>query len=487
MKISVIGCGYLGAVHAATLASLGHEVTGVDTDANKVDHLSRGFAPFYEPGLEDLLRAGRRSGALRFSTDFSAAAEATVHFLCVGTPQSKTSDVADLSHLQAAMASLLPQLKVGDVVVGKSTVPVGTTSALQLELAAVPGVAMGWNPEFLRQGTAVRDSLVPDRLVYGVPERTAAATDGATDGAIDKPDPVTLALDAVYRPLLDAGVPRLVVGFRTAELIKSAANAFLATKVSFINAMAQLCESSGADVTQLAAAMGLDPRIGGRYLQAGLGFGGGCLPKDLRSFRAQAGGLGVESVERWMRLVDTINLEQRRRTVQLSGQLCDGDVGGRQITVLGAAFKPDTDDVRDSPAIDVAVQLAAQGAHVTVTDPRAINTAWMRYPQLRFESKTFAALDGADLVLLLTEWDEYVALDPHLAGAAVRRRVVLDARNALPAGAWTRAGWTYRGLGIGAAGAGTGSQEPIGSGSGIGAAGPGSGFRLPVASGSGPH
>ncbi len=453
--------------------------------------MARGFAPFYEPGLEDLLRAGRRSGALRFSTDFAAAAEASVHFLCVGTPQSKTSEVADLSHLHAALASLLPQLKVGDAVVGKSTVPVGTTSALQLELAAVPGVALGWNPEFLRQGTAVRDSLAPDRLVYGVPERTAAAPNGATHGptdcATEKQDPVTMALDAVYRPLLDAGVPRLVVGFRTAELIKSAANAFLATKVSFINAMSQLCEASGADVTQLAAAMGLDPRIGGRYLHAGLGFGGGCLPKDIRSFRAQAGGLGVESVERWMRLVDTINLEQRRRTVQLAGQLCGGDVGGRQITVLGAAFKPDTDDIRDSPAMDVAVQLAAQGAHVTVTDPRAINTAWMRYPQLRFESKTLAALDGADLVLLLTEWDEYVTLDPHLAGSAVRRRVVLDARNALPAGAWMRAGWTYRGLGIGAAGAGTGCQEPIGSGSGIGAAGSGSGFRLPVASGNGPY
>ena len=435
MRISVIGCGYLGAVHAATLASMGHSVVGIDVDAAKVEQLGRGAAPFYEPGLDELLRDGIATGRLTFSTEFADAARAELHFLCVGTPQSKTSDGADLSYLVAAAEALLPHLAARSAVVGKSTVPVGTVDMLSGVLSPRPDVLLGWNPEFLRQGTAVKDSLVPDRLVYGIPE------DGNTGAAI------TAALDAVYHPLLAAGIPRLVCNFATAELIKSASNAYLATKLSFINAMAELCDATGADVKQLGAAMGFDPRIGSRYLHAGLGFGGGCLPKDIRSLRVQAAGLGVDSVDQWMAVVDSINQDQRSRTVGLARELCGGQLGGRRVTVLGAAFKPDTDDIRDSPALAVALQLASAGAHVTVTDPAAINNAWLRYPQLRFEPCTSAALEGAELVLLLTEWDEYASIRPAVAGALVRRRTLLDARNVVDAALWEAEGWTVRGLG----------------------------------------
>ncbi|WP_138443217.1 UDP-glucose dehydrogenase family protein [Sinomonas susongensis] len=437
MKISVIGCGYLGAVHAATLASMGHEVVGVDTDAEKVGHLARGFAPFFEPGLEELLADGRANGRLTFTTDMDLVAACEVHFLCVGTPQSKTSELADLTYLEAATRSLAARAKAGSVVVGKSTVPVGTVHRVRAWLAEA-GVELAWNPEFLRQGTAVKDSLVPDRLVYGVDDADPAAPAVLRD------------LDEVYAPLLHAGVPRIVCSFATAELIKSAANAYLATKLSYINAMAELCDAAGADVTQLAAAMGLDPRIGHRYLAAGLGFGGGCLPKDIRSFRAQARELDVNSVDEWMGLVDSINVGQRARVAEIAAELCGGSVGGRRIAILGAAFKPDTDDIRDSPALDVALRLVESGAHVVVTDPKAINNAGMRYPQLQFEEELTAACEGAELVLLLTEWAEYRALSPDALAEIVARPVVVDARNVLDRDAWHEAGWTVRGLGTGA-------------------------------------
>ncbi|MFJ6028416.1 UDP-glucose dehydrogenase family protein [Pseudarthrobacter sp. NPDC092424] len=456
LDISVIGCGYLGAVHAATLASMGHNVVGIDVDAAKVEQLARGNAPFHEPGLDELLQDGRATGRLRFSTDPADARDAQVHFLCVGTPQDKTSDAADLSFLLSATEALLPHLSQGAAVVGKSTVPVGTVERLRGVLSARPDVQVGWNPEFLRQGTAVKDSLVPDRLVYGVPGGRTGAFSPATGTARG----VTATLDAVYEPLLRAGIPRLVCNFATAELIKSAANAYLATKVSFINAVSELCDAAGADVAELSEAMGLDPRIGNRYLHAGLGFGGGCLPKDIRSFRQQAGDLGVSAVEDWMRLVDSVNLDQRQRTVDLAAQMCGGRVSGRTIAVLGASFKPDTDDIRDSPALDVADRLAAAGAHVTVTDPKAVNNAWQRYPRLRFEKGTARALEDAELVLLLTEWGEYRRLSPADAGTLVRRRRVLDARNVLDAAAWRNAGWTVRGLGTSPAAAHQESEVP---------------------------
>ncbi|WP_251422287.1 UDP-glucose/GDP-mannose dehydrogenase family protein [Pseudarthrobacter sp. NCCP-2145] len=456
MRISVIGCGYLGAVHAATLASMGHTVAGIDVDPGKVDELARGAAPFHEPGLDELLRDGRSTGRLTFSTDAAGAQEAQVHFLCVGTPQDKMSDAADLTFLVSAIETLLPHLAAGSVVVGKSTVPVGTVEMLRGVLARRPDVLLGWNPEFLRQGTAVKDSLVPDRLVYGVDGGRGAAFHPRSGAPVG----VTAALDAVYEPLLRAGIPRLVCNFATAELIKSAANAYLATKVSFVNAVAGLCDASGADVAELAEAMGMDPRIGGRYLHAGLGFGGGCLPKDIRSFRTQAAHAGVTALDDWMRLVDSVNQGQRERTVALAADLSGGSVAGRSITVLGASFKPDTDDIRDSPALDVADRLAAAGAHVTVTDPKAINHAWRRYPRLRFEASTERALEGAELVLLLTEWDEYRRLCPAAAGARVRRRVVLDARNALDTAAWQANGWSVRGLGADSAAAHPPVQAP---------------------------
>ncbi|WP_336852567.1 UDP-glucose/GDP-mannose dehydrogenase family protein [Sinomonas albida] len=441
MKISVIGCGYLGAVHAATLASMGHDVVGVDTDAEKVGHLSRGFAPFYEPGLEDLLADGRKTGRLVFTTDMDLVADCEVHFLCVGTPQSKTSELADLTYLEAATRSLAERARAGSAVVGKSTVPVGTVHRVR-EWLAQADVELAWNPEFLRQGTAVKDSLIPDRLVYGV--------DGAEPSAGSAVAANTIrVLDEVYAPLLHAGVPRIVCNFATAELIKSAANAYLATKLSYINAMAELCDAAGADVTQLSAAMGLDPRIGQRYLAAGLGFGGGCLPKDIRSFRAQARELEVDSVDAWMGLVDQINVNQRGRVAAMAAQLCGGSVAGRRVAVLGAAFKPDTDDIRDSPALDVALQLAEAGAHVVVTDPKAINNAWMRYPQLQFEQSAAEACEGAEVVLLLTEWAEYRGLNPFELAETVARPIMVDARNVLDREAWAAAGWTMLGLGTG--------------------------------------
>jgi UDPglucose 6-dehydrogenase len=445
VKISVIGCGYLGAVHAAALASMGHTVVGIDIDPSRIEQLTGGKAPFFEPGLDELLCDGRATGRLSFSTDFADAAGAQVHFLCVGTPQSKTSDGADLSYLLSAAKSLLPHLGRGAAVVGKSTVPVGTVDRLGRLLGGRQDVLLGWNPEFLRQGTAVKDTLVPDRLVYGVPGGKEGAF--GRDGVRGAARGVTAVLDAVYEPLLRAGIPRLVCNFATAELIKSASNAYLATKVSFINAMSELCDAAGADVTELSEAMGLDPRIGNRYLHAGLGFGGGCLPKDIRSFRAQAQSLAVASVDEWMGVVDSINLGQRARTAEIARELCGGMIAGRTVTVLGAAFKPETDDIRDSPALDVALRLAAAGAHVTVTDPKAINNSWMRYPQLRFEASASRALEGAELVLLLTEWAEYRALSPAAVGQLVRRRAVLDARNVLDAAAWQAEGWTVRGLG----------------------------------------
>lgn len=435
---------------------MGHTVVGIDVDAGKVDQLARGAAPFHEPGLDELLRDGRSTGRLTFSTDAASAQEAQVHFLCVGTPQDKMSDAADLTFLVSAIETLLPHLAAGSVVVGKSTVPVGTVEMLRGVLARRPDVLLGWNPEFLRQGTAVKDSLVPDRLVYGVDGGRGAAFHPRSGAPVG----VTAALDAVYEPLLRAGIPRLVCNFATAELIKSAANAYLATKVSFINAVAGLCDASGADVAELAEAMGMDPRIGGRYLHAGLGFGGGCLPKDIRSFRTQAAHAGATALDDWMQLVDSVNQGQRERTVALAAELSGGSVAGRSITVLGASFKPDTDDIRDSPALDVADRLAAAGAHVTVTDPKAINHAWRRYPRLRFEASTERALEGAELVLLLTEWDEYRRLCPAAAGARVRRRVVLDARNALDTAAWQANGWSVRGLGTGSAAAHPPVQAP---------------------------
>ncbi|MGA7206461.1 MAG: UDP-glucose/GDP-mannose dehydrogenase family protein [Specibacter sp.] len=433
MKISVVGCGYLGAVHAAALASLGHEVVGLDTDAAKVAQLARGMAPFHEPGLPGLLQSGHDSGRLTFTSEPGRLAGARVHFICVGTPQAKTGNGADLDQLHQAVKTLRPHLAADSLVVGKSTVPVGTAAGVE-ELLDGTGAALAWNPEFLRQGTAVADSLMPDRLVYGLP-----GGDGGKDAG--------QMLDAVYRPLLERGTPRIATDYATAELIKVAANAFLAVKLSYINAVGEFCEQAGADVVELSAALGLDARIGGRYLQAGVGFGGGCLPKDLRSFRVQAQERGVESLDELLSVVDGINADARYRAAEAALHMCGGTVAGRRITVLGAAFKPHTDDTRDSPALEIALALASQGAKVTVSDPQAVGSAWLQYPQLDFHPDPMEALAGAELTMLLTEWPEFTALDPAAVAAVVRRTAVLDGRNALDANAWRAAGWDYRGIG----------------------------------------
>lgn len=435
MRISVIGCGYLGAVHAACMAKLGHTVVGIDVDERKIAELSAAKAPFYEPELEELLEDVQETGTLTFTTDISAAAASDVHFICVGTPQKKGENAADLTYVDAAVEGLLQHLRPGALIVGKSTVPVGTASRLAaVVLEREPEAHLVWNPEFLREGHAVSDTLNPDRFVYGV-----------SDGAEHHPS--VAVLDEVYAIPLSAGTPRLVTDLPTAELVKTAANSFLATKISFINAMAELCDAAGADVTRLADAIGLDERIGRKFLNAGIGFGGGCLPKDIRAFMARAGELGADQALTFLREVDAINMRRRSRVVELTRELCGDGLLGKRITVLGAAFKPESDDVRDSPALSIAAQLQLQGAVVTVSDPKALANAARRFPELHYVQDVDLALQNADAVLLLTEWREYRDLDPHVLAKSVATPRILDGRNVLDPAKWRAAGWQYRGLG----------------------------------------
>jgi UDPglucose 6-dehydrogenase len=433
MRISVIGCGYLGAVHAAAMAQLGHDVVGLDVDAAKVAALEAGTAPFFEPGLPELLTQTIATGRLRFTTDPAEVVGAQVHFVCVGTPQKRGEFAADLMYVDAAFQSLIPYLSDGDIVAGKSTVPVGTAERLAGELTGT-GATLVWNPEFLREGFAVEDTLHPDRLVYGIPSGEA----GAKAKAI---------LDEVYSIPLSEGIPLVVTDYATAQLVKVAANSFLATKISFINAMAELCEATGADVAGLADAIGHDARIGRKFLNAGLGFGGGCLPKDIRAFMARAGELGVDQALSFLREVDSINMRRRVRMVDLAREVCGGSIVGRRIAVLGAAFKPNSDDVRDSPALSVAAQMQLQGAHVVVTDPQAIANAQYKWPDLNFAETAEQAAIGADVILIATEWDEYRNLDPDKLATVVHKKRVLDGRNVLDPEVWRAAGWTYRALG----------------------------------------
>ncbi|MCL2092440.1 MAG: UDP-glucose/GDP-mannose dehydrogenase family protein [Micrococcales bacterium] len=437
MRISVIGCGYLGAVHAASMASLGHEVVGLDVDEAKIDALRAGRAPFYEPGLPELL-AAVGTDRLTWTTDPAHTAGARVHFVCVGTPQMRGEFRADLQYVEAALAAIRPYLAPGDVVVGKSTVPVGTAERIAAELEPT-GATLIWNPEFLREGFAVDDTLHPDRIVYGLP-----TVDGVTTPAGEA---ARALLDAVYATPLAEGIPLVVTDYATAQLVKVAANSFLATKISFVNAMAELCEATGADVTALADAIGHDVRIGRKFLNAGLGFGGGCLPKDIRAFMARAGELGVSDALRFLQEVDAVNMRRRVRMVDLAREVCDGSIVGRRVAVLGAAFKPNSDDIRDSPALSVAAQMQLQGAHVTVTDPQAITNARTKWSDLRFADTPEAAARDADVVLLATEWTQYRDLDPHALGQVVAHRRMLDGRNVLDPAVWRAAGWTYRGMG----------------------------------------
>ena len=434
-KVTVIGCGYLGAVHAAAMADIGHEVLGFDVDADKVALLNTGHTPFYEPGLDELLERALATGRLRFTTSYEeTAAFGEVHFLCVGTPQQKGSHAADLVYVRSAIQTLAAHLSKSCLVVGKSTVPVGTAEWVRDELhrlaPAGDEVRLAWNPEFLREGFAVQDTLSPDRLVVGVETERDEAE-----------------LADLYAPIRAQGMPWVVVDLATAQLVKNAANAFLATKISFINAMAELCEATGADVVALADAIGHDARIGRRFLQAGVGFGGGCLPKDLRGFMARADELGVDQALAFLRDVDDINMRRRRRAVDVAIELLGGSINGATITVLGAAFKPDSDDIRDSPALDVASSLHDIGAMVRVTDPKALDNARRTRPGLTYVEDVREAVAGADVLLHLTEWREYRDLDPVEIGELVARRNILDGRNALDAQLWQQAGWEVRALG----------------------------------------
>ena len=434
MKISVVGCGYLGAVHAACMAELGHDVLGIDVDDTKVAALSAGRAPFYEPGFEELLTRALGTGRLRFTTTpGDDLADVDLHFIAVGTPQSDTG-AADLSYVDAAITTLLAGAAPGSVVVGKSTVPVGTATQLADRLAE-RDIALVWNPEFLREGFAVADTLHPDRIVYGLPADPTRAELGRA------------RLDEAYARLLADGIPQIVTDYATAELVKVAANSFLATKISFINAMAELCEATGGDVTALADALGHDERIGRRFLGAGVGFGGGCLPKDIRAFVARAQELGVHDAVSFLREVDAINQRRRDRVVDLALRSLGDQLSGARVTVLGAAFKPNSDDIRDSPALDIAHRLHMLGAQVSITDPKALDAAARRHPDLVTEPDTHQALRDADLVLLLTEWAEYVELDPSEVATWVRRPAIIDGRNALDPARWRASGWDYHGLG----------------------------------------
>ena len=435
LRLTVIGTGYLGATHAICMAVLGFEVIGVDVSQEKVDRFNAGEVPFFEPGLPEQLAKALDSGRLRFTTDYAeAAAFGDLHFLCVGTPQQPGSDAADMTYVDSAVSSLAPHLTRRALVVGKSTVPVGTaarlTGLLQRLAPAGEEVELAWNPEFLREGFAVEDTLHPDRLVFG----TASAW-------------AEQQLRTAFAPVIEGGSPVVVTDLPTAELVKVAANSFLATKISYINAMAEVCEATGADVHDLAAALAYDDRIGGRFLRPGLGFGGGCLPKDIRAFAHRAEELGVGQAVAFLHEVDAINRRRRSRTVDLVRELAGGSLEGVRVAALGAAFKPDSDDIRDAPALDVAVSLRRAGAVVRVYDPQAMDNARRSYPELDYAESTLAAAKDADVVVLLTEWNEFRDIEPDALAAVTAGRSIVDGRHALDPVTWRAAGWTYRALG----------------------------------------
>ena len=437
-RIAVFGTGYLGATHAVCMAELGHDVLGVDVDAGKLAKLEAGEAPFYEPGLDEVLKSNVDTGRLRFTSSYEEAAEfADVHFIAVATPQKQGEFAADLKYVDAVIDTLAPLLSAPSVIFGKSTVPVGTAARLGArarELA--PGgdaVEVAWNPEFLREGYAVQDTLHPDRIVLGVDKnRPGHAEEVARD---------------VYGALLEEKVPFLVTDLETSELVKTSANAFLATKISFINAMAELCDLTGADVSVLADAIGHDARIGRRFLNAGIGFGGGCLPKDIRAFMARAGELGAAQALTFLREVDSINMRRRSHMMELAREAVGGSLIGARVAVLGAAFKPDSDDVRDSPALNIAGQIQLQGASVTVYDPKAMDNSRALFPTLGYATSVLEACSGADVTLVLTEWAQFRQLEPADLDGVVRQRNIIDGRNCLDREKWRAAGWSYRGVG----------------------------------------
>lgn len=443
MRVSVIGCGYLGAVHAACMAELGHEVVGLDVDAAKIAMLASGVAPFHEPGFDEVLARGVNEGRLRFTTDAAQIADAEIHFIGVGTPQLAGRLGANMAYVNQAVDSILEHSNPDPdgrpvLIAGKSTVPVGTAEGIQRRVEATgKNILVAWNPEFLREGLAVNDTLHPDRLVFGLPEDVEA---GNTAKAI---------LEDCYEQILRENTPLVIANYPTAELVKVAANSFLATKISFINAMSELCDATGGDVTRLAEAIGYDERIGSKFLQAGIGFGGGCLPKDIRAFMARAGELGVDEALSFLREVDTINLRRRDHAVWLAENAVGGRLVGKKVAVLGITFKPETDDLRDSPALDIATRLWARGAELAVVDPAGGEALRKQRPDLNVPDSIEEAVKDADVVMLLTPWREYTRIDPTKLLPLVKSANIIDGRNVLNPREWDEAGWTYYGMGRG--------------------------------------
>ncbi|MFI2346192.1 UDP-glucose dehydrogenase family protein [Streptomyces sp. NPDC019443] len=437
VKLTVVGCGYLGATHAACMAELGHEVLGMDSDMDKVSVLNSGKAPFFERDLDELLAKHTASGQLKFTASYAEAAHfADLHFIGVGTPQTPGMDTYDLTHLYSAVRQLAPRLTGPAVIAVKSTVPVGTARRVAEILRefsrAGDRVEVAWNPEFLRESFAIEDTLHPDRLVLGFQEEQAWAE---------------VMLRQCFAKIIESGTPTIVTDWATAELAKGAANSFLATKISFINAMAEICEKSDADVRQLAEILGHDLRIGRRGMRPGLGFGGGCLPKDIRGFIAQAAALGAEAATGILREADAVNHRRREAMVELAREQLDGNLMGKRITIWGAAFKPNTDDIRDSPALAVAHKLHELGATVTVTDPKALDNARKLHPELDYIEDPIAAVQDTDLLLHLTEWAEFGHIDPHRLAHRPTQPLIIDGRGTLNPDTWREAGWAYRSLG----------------------------------------
>ncbi|MEV8144223.1 UDP-glucose/GDP-mannose dehydrogenase family protein [Specibacter sp. NPDC078709] len=433
-RLTVIGTGYLGATHAAAMAELGFEVMGVDVDPDKIDRLSQGILPFHEPELPELLTKHLSTGRLRFTTSIEeAGAFGDIHFIAVGTPQKDGEGAADLSYVDAAVEAIANAATHNCVIVGKSTVPVGTARRLQALVEKVKKtnveISFAWNPEFLREGFAVQDTLAPDRLVVGT-----------------NSDLAITALRFVYQDALSRGTPFIATDFETSELVKVAANAFLATKISFINAFSEVTEKVGGDIRTLADAIGHDARIGRRFLNAGVGFGGGCLPKDIRALQARVGELGLDHTMAFLHEVDSINLRRRERVIDVAHSLLNG-VNEKKIAILGTTFKPNSDDVRDSPALDIAARLYGQGADVRVFDPKGMENSAKRFPRLTYSRSLVDAVEGADLVLLLTEWEEFRKMDPNHIGGLVGSKVIVDGRNVLDVVEWESADWQYHALG----------------------------------------
>jgi len=433
MRIAMIGTGYVGLVSGACFADFGHRVTCVDKDASKIDGLNDGVMPIWEPGLEALVKANVERKRLSFTTDVAEAVrDAEAVFIAVGTPARRGDGHADLTFVFEAVRELAPAMKPGTVVVTKSTVPVGTGDRIEaiLKEEGVTDVSVASNPEFLREGAAIADFKHPDRIVVG------AEDDRAQD-----------VMREIYRPLFLNRAPILITGRRTAELTKYAANAFLAVKISFINEIADLCEAVDADVQDVARGIGLDNRIGAKFLHAGPGYGGSCFPKDTLALLQTADEAGVD--QRIVRTTVEVNDDRKQAMVERVSRALGGELAGKRVAILGLAFKPNTDDMREAPSIPLVEGLIERGASVAAFDPVAREQAEKVLSGVEFADDAYAAADGADALVIVTEWDEFRALDLERIGASLRGKILVDLRNVYDRTDAEEAGLTYYGIGRG--------------------------------------